>query len=393
MEKISIVNGSIITADGIIKGGQIVIEGDKIIAVNERVEEVSNAQLIDAKGNYISPGFIDIHVHGGGGYDFMDGTEEAFLSIAKLHATYGTTAMLPTTLSGSRDELIQTLESYKKAYTKNTLGAQFLGMHLEGPYFAMNQRGAQDPKYIRNPDPTEYESIVRDYPFITRWSAAPELPGALAFADYMKAHNVLPALAHTDAVCEEVEEAFSHGYSLATHLYSGMAGVTRRNAYRYAGAVEAAFLIDAMDVEIIADGAHLPASLLKLIYKIKGADSIALITDAMRAAGLPEGESILGSLHNGLKVIVENGVAKLPDRTAFAGSVATADRLVRTMRDIAGISLAEVIKMISHTPARILGVHNTKGSLAVGKDADIVLFDEGINVHTTIVMGNIVYSN
>ncbi|MCC6287234.1 MAG: N-acetylglucosamine-6-phosphate deacetylase [Chitinophagaceae bacterium] len=392
MERINIIYGNIITPNGIIKSGQVIIEEGKIAAINNKPVKVNNAQEINAMGKFVSPGFIDIHIHGGGGHDFMDGTEQAFLAIAKLHAKYGTTAMLPTTLSGSREELVQTLESYQKAVVSNTHGAQFLGMHLEGPYFAMSQRGAQDPKYIRNPDPAEYEQIVTTYPFITRWSAAPELPGALAFADYMMAHNVLPAFAHTDAVCEEVEQGFAHGYSLATHLYSGMAGVTRRNAYRYAGAVEASFLIDEIDVEIIADGVHLPAPLLKLIYKIKGADRIALITDAMRAAGMPEGESVLGSLHNGLKVIVENGVAKLPDRTAFAGSVATADRLVRTMRDIAGIALPDVIKMMCYTPARILGVHSHKGSLEVGKDADIVLFDNDITIANTIIGGRVVYN-
>lgn len=390
MKKLNIVNGDIILLNGIMKRGQLIISNGKIEAIHEQPVEVADVELIDASGKFVSPGFIDIHIHGGGGYDFMDGTEEAFLRIAKLHAQHGTTAMLPTTLSGSAEELIQTLEAYKKATVSNTQGAQFLGMHLEGPYFAMNQRGAQDPKYIRNPDPAEYEAIIAAYPFITRWSTAPELPGALEFADYMKAHGVLPALAHTDAICEEVEKGFVHGYSLATHLYSGMAGVTRRNAYRYAGAVEAAFLIDEMDVEIIADGIHLPAPLLKLIYKIKGADRIALITDAMRAAGMPEGESILGSLNNGLKVIVEDGVAKLPDKASFAGSVATADRLVRTMKEMTGISLPEIIKMMSYTPARILGVQKTKGSLEVGKDADIVLFDGNIQVRTTIIAGNVV---
>jgi N-acetylglucosamine-6-phosphate deacetylase len=239
-------------------------------------------------------------------------------------------------------------------------------MHLEGPYFSINQRGAQDPKYIRDPDPAEYKEILQNYPSIKRWSAAPELKGAIEFGKYVKSKNVLVALAHTDAVYEEVLEAFQNGYSLATHFYSAMSGVTRRNAFRFAGVIESAYLLDEMDVEIIADGVHLPAPLLQLIYKIKGPGRTALITDAMRAAGMPEGESILGGLKNGTRVIVEDGVAKLPDRTAFAGSVATADRLVRTMIDIAGISLTDTIQMITETPARIMGIHDNKGSLQVG---------------------------
>jgi N-acetylglucosamine-6-phosphate deacetylase len=214
----------------------------------------------------------------------------------------------------------------------------------------------------------------------------------LEFATYIRSRGVLPALAHTDAIYEEAVEAFEHGYTLATHLYSAMSGVTRRNATRYAGVIEAAYLIDAMDVEIIADGIHLPEALLKLVYKIKGADSIALITDAMRAAGMPEGESILGSLHSGLKVIVEDGVAKLPDRSSFAGSVATADQLVRNMVNMADIPLKDAIHMITATPARILSISDKKGSLETGKDADIVIFDDNINIEMTIIKGRIVYN-
>ena len=190
--------------------------------------------------------------------------------------------------------------------------------------------------------------------------------------------RILPSVAHTDAIYEDVIKHLKMAITLATHLYSGMSGVTRRNAFRYAGVVESAFIIDEMDVEIIADGVHLPAPLLKLVYKIKGADRTALITDAMRAAGTDVSESILGNRNNGLKVIVEDGVAKLPDRTSFAGSVATADRLVRTMVNIADVPLLDAVKMITTTPARILRVSENKGALAVGKDADIVIFDSNI---------------
>jgi N-acetylglucosamine-6-phosphate deacetylase len=207
----------------------------------------------------------------------------------------------------------------------------------------------------------------------------------------MCSEGILPALAHTDATYDEVIKGFEAGFTLATHLYSGMSIVSRRNAYRYAGAVESAFLIDDMFVEVIADGRHLPAPLLKLIYKIKGADRIALITDAMRSAGMPEGESILGSKKNGLHVIIEDGVAKLPDRSSFAGSVATTDRLVRTMITEAGISLPDAVRMMTHTPAVILNMQDRKGSLVEGKDADIVIFDNNINVSFTIVGGNIIY--
>lgn len=345
---------------------------------------------IDAKGLYISPGFIDMHVHGGGGHDFMDGTVDAFLGVAETHVKYGTTALCPTTLTSTVEALFQTLDAYKAAKEINTQGAQFIGVHLEGPYFALNQKGAQDPKYIRHPDPTEYERILAYSDDIVRWSAAPELPGAITFGRYVKSKNKLLALAHTDAIYEEVQEGFDNGYTLATHFYSAMSGITRRNAYRYAGAIEAGYLIDGMDVEIIADGIHVPSPLLRLVFKIKGTDRIALITDAMRAAGMPEGESILGSKQEGTKVIVEDGVAKLMDRSAFAGSVATADRLVRTMIREGNVDILDSVKMMTSTPARIMGL-DKKGSLAKGNDADIVLFDEDIRVMATIVSGEIKY--
>ena len=392
-QPIKIFNGKIITPEKIIDGGSILIKSNKIAAISNGNIEVVDCIEIDAKGKYVSPGFIDIHVHGGGGYDFMDGTENAFLKIAATHAKFGTTSMLPTTLTSTKESMLQILGVYEGANQNNVNGAQFLGMHLEGPYISMNQKGAQDPRYIRDPLPEEYQEILSQFSCIKRWSAAPELKGAIEFGRYVNSKGVLPALAHTDAVYDEVVKAFENGYTLATHLYSAMSGVTRRNSFRFAVVVESAYIIDDMDVEIIADGVHLPAPLLKLVYKIKGADRTALITDAIRPAGTNVSESILGSIDNGLKVIIEDGVAKLPDRTAFAGSIATADRLVRSMINLAEVPLEDAIKMISATPARILGVLDKKGTLTVGKDADIIIFDKNINVSMTMINGKIIYQN
>jgi N-acetylglucosamine-6-phosphate deacetylase len=389
--RLKIFNGQVITPQGILKNGSVLVTDGIITEVSDKNIDAPNVKEIDANGKYISPGFIDIHVHGGGGHDFMDNSVGGFLEIAKLHARYGTTAMLPTTLSCEKADLLETLKVYEKADALNTEGAQFIGIHIEGPYFAMSQRGAQDPRYIRNPDPNEYQEILASSKHIKRWSAAPELPGAIEFGCYMVANNVLPAIAHTDAIYEDVIEAFNNGYNLATHFYSAMSGVTRRNAFRYAGVIESAYLIDDMFVEIIADGVHLPEPLLRLVYKIKGPGRIALITDAMRAAGMPPGESILGSLKDGTKVIVEDGVAKMSDRSAFAGSVATFDRLVRNMVQLAGVPLTETIRMASEMPARIMKIDDRKGTLEAGKDADIVIFDENISVSNTIVNGKIIY--
>lgn len=387
-----IINGKIITPRRIIPNGTILVESGKIVAVEEGNIEANDAVVVDAGGKYVSPGFIDIHIHGSAGADFMDGEEAAFLTIAEANTKNGTTAMTPTTLTSEKEGLLHTLDLYESANKKNAKGAQFLGMHLEGPYFALNQRGAQDPRYIRDPDPAEYKEVIAYSKNIARWSAAPELKGAIEFGQYCCSKGIMPAIAHTDAIYEDVIKAFDNGYTLATHMYSAMSGVTRRNAYRYAGVIESAFLIDEMNVEVIADGKHLPAPLLKLIYKIKGPDRIALITDAIRGAGMKEGDTVvLGNKDTGLQAIIEDSVAKLPDRSSFAGSVATTDRLVRTMVNIADVPLADAVRMMTATPATIMGVADKKGTLAPGKDADIVIFDSNINVETTIVNGRIAY--
>jgi N-acetylglucosamine-6-phosphate deacetylase len=398
---VKIYNGRVLTPGGVLSEGTVVVRGDRIVEVGggsgvvpgvagmESVEGVEVVE-IDAGGRYVAPGLIDIHVHGGGGYDFMDGTVEAFLGVAALHARYGTTAMLPTTMTCPTEKLYSILAVYPEAKRMNVGGAQFLGLHLEGPYLAMNQRGAQDARYIRNPSRKEYSAILGRCPEIRRWSAAPELEGALEFGRELRSRGIVGAFAHTDALYEETLEGFRNGYTLATHFYSCMNGVTRRDGVRYAGAIECAYLTQGMDVEVIADGVHLPAPLLRLVHQIKGPERTALITDAMRAAGMPEGESVLGDLSDGMRVIVEDGVAKLPDRSAFAGSVATADRLVRTMVD-AGVSVADAVRMMSATPARMIGVGASKGSLMAGMDADIILFDDDINVGLTMIGGRVVY--
>ncbi|RYU92764.1 N-acetylglucosamine-6-phosphate deacetylase [Emticicia agri] len=386
-----IVNGRVITPHEILENATIVVKDGKIDGVLTHAVDMEEAHIIDANGNFVSPGFIDIHLHGGGGYDFMDNTIEAFQQIAVTHARYGTTAMVPTTLTSTRENLIKTLETYEAVKKTHHKGAGFLGVHIEGPYFAMNQRGAQDPKYIRLPDADEYNEIIQRFPFIIRWSAAPELEGAIEFGNVLSKNNIIASIAHTEALYADVIKAQAVGYSLMTHLYSGMVGVIRKQGFRYAGTVESAFLLDDMDVEVIADLKHLPVELLQLVYKIKGSDRMALITDAMRAAGTNVTTSKLGSLEDGLDVIVEDGVAKLPDRLSFAGSVATTDKLLKNLVEKVGISIPESVKMLTATPARIMKVQNSKGKIAKGFDADLVVFDNDFNINSTIVDGEVVY--
>ena len=388
--KTAIINGRVITPVGIIEGQALVLSDGKILGLVGSVP--AGATVIDAEGRYVAPGFIDMHTHGAGGADFMDGTVEAYLTAARMHARHGTTLLFPTTLTSTNELLFESFSTYEKALALSGRdGAAFGGMHLEGPYFAPEMAGAQDPRYLRDPRPEDYIPILEATRHIARWSFAPERPGSTKFAAELKKRGIVPSIGHTNATFSDCDSAFRAGCSLMTHFYSCMSTITRRNAYRVAGAIEYGYWQDNMDIEIIADGIHVPSDLLKLVMKIKGPRHIALVTDSMRAAGMPEGPSILGALQGGQEVIVEGGVAKLMDRSAFAGSVATADRLVRTMIHGGGVSVEDAIRMITANPARIMGLSHHKGQIAPGYDADVVIFDENICIHNTIIKGKEIY--
>lgn len=390
MNQILFIHGNVITGNGILKNHSVLTKDGKITQVGsiEPDSLPSETQVVDCRGNYLSPGFIDIHTHGGGGFDFMDGTKEDIIGAARAHLLHGTTTIVPTTLTCSDSDLYLFFDNYKQVKTQKTNMPNLAGIHLEGPYFSPVQAGAQDMKLMRTPDPEHYLPIL-DYAKddIIRWSTAPELPGALALGDELCRHNILASAGHTNATYQELSEAAEHGYTHLTHLYSGMSTITRRQGHRVLGAVEAAYLIDKLTVEIIADGIHLPPELLRLILKCKNHDQICLVTDSMRGAGMPDGPSVLGSKKNGLKVMIENGIANMADHSGFAGSVATTDRLIRVMTKQAGLPLWEAVRMASYIPARIIGLSETKGLIAPGMDADLLVFDEDITVKEIYVMG------
>ena len=371
---------------------EILVKDSKIAKITPAggLSDVTDALVIDGNGRYVSHGFVDIHVHGGGGHDFMDGTKEAYEGAALLHAKFGTTDMVPTTLAASNEELFQTFATYEK-YKNDHEGARFLGLHLEGPYLSPAQGGAQDPKYIRAPKKEEYARLVEACPDIIRWTIAPEIPGALEMAEYLRSHDITPSMGHTDATIDEVKLAVKHGFNHITHLYSCCSTIVRRGGYRFPGVIESAYLIDDLTVEVIADGCHLPASLLEMVYRFIGPDRTTMVTDSSRGSGMPEGESILGSLENGQKVIIDKGVAWLPDRSAFAGSVATTDRLVRSMIDLAKVPLPVAVDMLTRVAAKIIGREDKVGTLKEGADANLILFDETIHVSLTMVGGKLIF--
>ena len=377
-----IINGKILTPQGWLKDGSVLISDNKILEVTNCDLAVVGATLIDAKGMYIVPGGVEIHVHGGGGRDFMEGTEEAFRAAVAAHMQHGTTSIFPT-LSSSTIPMIR-----EAAATTEKLMAEkdspVLGLHLEGHYFNMKMAGGQLPENIKNPDPEEYIPLLEETHCIKRWDAAPELPGAMQFGKYVTSKGVLASVGHTQAEYEDIQTAYEAGYTHATHFYNAMPGFHKRREYKYEGTVESVYLTDGMTVEVIADGIHLPATILKLVYKLKGVENTCLVTDALAYAAYEGNEPI------DPRYVIEDGVCKMADHSALAGSLATMDVLVRTMVKKANIPLEDAVRMASETPARLIGVSDRKGALAKGKDADIVILDKELNVRCVWSMGKIV---
>lgn len=383
---VRIKNGKLILPDGIHEGLYLYYANGRICAVT--AQELPFQQEIDAAGNFVSPGFIDIHVHGGDGREFIDATVDAVIAAANIHAKHGTTTIFPTLSAFDERTTVAALAAIHESLDSASLLPNIGGVHLEGPYFSKNQCGAQDPQYIRDPDPEEYARITRQYGhLIKRWSYAPENPGSEDFQRFLASHGIIGAAGHTDAEYCHIKAAFDLGCKLITHLYSATSTITRKGGFRHLGVIESAYLLDEMDVEAIADGCHLPPLLLQLIYKLKGPEHMCLITDAIRYGGRTDCDAVESGTKS-VPYIIEDGVAKLADRSAFAGSIATTDALIRTCVEKAGIPLWAAVKMLTQIPARIMGLAQ-KGQLKDGFDADLVIFDHQIQIKSVIIGGQI----
>ncbi len=377
-----LINARILTPQGWLKDGSVLIRDGKILEVTNCDLAVIGAQLIDVKGMYVLPGGVEIHAHGGGGRDFMECTEDAFRGAVKTHMKYGTTSIFPTLSSSTVPMIEQAAETCTKMMAEKD--SPILGLHLEGHYLNMAMAGGQMPENIKNPDPNEYIPIVENWHCIKRWDAAPELPGAMQFGKYITGKGILASVAHTQAEFEDIRTAYEAGYTHATHFYNAMPGFHKRREYKYEGTVESIYLMDDMTVEVVADGIHVPPTILRLVYKIKGVERMCAITDALACAASDSKEAF------DPRVIIEDGVCKLADHSALAGSVATMDRLIRTMVQKADIPLADAVRLVSETPARIMGVYDRKGSLQKGKDADIIVMDEDLKIRAVWAMGKLV---
>ena len=384
----TIENAVLILPKGLQRGSILLVNG-VIAAISPQDSYFEADKHYDAGGRYVSPGFIDLHVHGGGGFDFMDGTEAAFLGAARTHLAHGTTLLLPTTVACSDDELVRVFSALQSARKAAGPKPILYGLHLEGPYLSPEQAGAIDPAYLRMPDREHMEKLLQiGGKDIARITLACELPGALEVCDLCRQNDILLSIGHCDGEYAQILQAVNHGCRHITHLYSAMSTLRRRGAYRYLGLVESAYLLDNLSVEIIADGKHLPTELLKLIVKNKDNASISLITDAMRGADMPDGSILkLGSLEKGQDALIRDGVAFVMDGSRFAGSVCTADRCIRIMWKQVGLDLHKAAQMMTTNPARVLGIDNNKGKLLPGMDADLCIFDENVNIDTVFVAG------
>lgn len=369
----------ILLQDGLFDG-YVYLDGARIADVSTETRPAECE--IDAIGLFVSPGFIDMHTHGGGGNPF-EGSVEQIVQGCNFHLSHGTTTILPTVSAAPIEDMARSVQNIKTAMQSGRIKSTVVGAHLEGPYLSREQSGAQCADFITDPREQEYLPLLAQYgDVIARWSYAPENDHEQKFAKALAAHGVLAAAGHTDAIYDQLKPAMEQGCRLITHLYSCTSTVTRDHGFRRLGVIETAFLEDGMDVEIICDGKHLPPELIRLIYKIKGAEHIALITDSLALAGT----DLVHGFMQSTEFIIEDGVCKLMDRSAFAGSIATADSLVRVAVQEAGIPLTKAVRMITSTPARILGL-GRKGSIAPGMDADLVIFDENICVKQVFAMG------
>ena len=369
----------IFTPDGWF-AGYLYFDENKILCVTK--DELNYDCAYDFSGLYVSPGFIDMHVHGGDGEDFCSSDAAGIARAANLHLRHGTTTIMPTITSVTYDAICRSLDAMRESLSSGAFQARFGGVHLEGPYFSPEMCGAQNPESIKAPDSQEYTKLITQYgDLIRRWSYAPEYDRDARFARYLTSHGIIPSMGHSAALYEDCLTAYDAGCRLVTHLFSCTSTITRRGGFRQLGIIEASWLLDDLDVEIIADGKHLPKDLIRMIIKIKGFDRVSLVTDAIRVAGSTQTQGSIGGVH----FIVEDGVAKLPDRSAFAGSIATADRLLYVCVKEAGFSVQDALRMITANPARILGIN--AGAIAFGYLPDIVVFDDDISIKAVFAGG------
>lgn len=378
-------HGSILVRNGLLVLKHAIVKGDLLVRKGKIVDIGTNLAAdgvtdLDARGLYVSPGFIDIHCHGGAGADFMDGTIEAVITIANSSLVHGVTTLLGTILTAPIEKMRRAMAAILEARDERVAG-----IYVEGPFFSPLRKGAQSTRHLLQPSLRIYESLVDGFrDKIKIFALAPELPGAREVIRRLKEDGIRPSLAHSDATFEETKEAIELGIEHFTHFFNGMRGFHHRDP----GAVGAAFLTPCVTLELIADGIHVHPEAVKFLVTTKGIDNICLITDAIRATGLEDGEYMLGDQ----RVRVQEGIARLIEGHSLAGSTLTMDQAIRNMVRF-GVPLPDAVRAATLVPARVLGLEPRKGSLEIGKDADLVLLDMDLNVKVVLIRGEVVYQD
>ncbi len=357
-------NGKILTPNGWVLDHSLLIEDGKILDIAGSLP-IQGAEVVDARGMYIVPGYVAMNVYGAKGHTFNEGTEEAFDIITKSHLQHGATTIFPTLSPTTRDRIIELDELCSKMMEKDDTTIK--GLHVVSPYLSEDM--TKEQYNVKNPDPAEYNIILEKTKCIKRWDAAPELPGSSVLAKAIKEKGILPVISHTIAEYKEVLEGFEAGFTHTAQLYNAMPGFHKKREYKYEGTVESVYLIDDMTTEVIADGKHLPATILRLVYKIKGVEKLALVTAALAYADYD------GEVNPDDNVYIENGVCKVKGVNHLAGSIATMDTLVQNMVLKVGTTLRDAVRMASETPAKIMGIYDQVGSLEKGKEANVLILN------------------
>ena len=387
--RLALINGQVILPQRIVTGKAVVVEGEKIVGLAGVDSLDADAEKIDVGGRYITPGLIDIHVHGALGHTFNEPDVEAFATITEENVRRGVTSLLATMATAPIPDLVKCLEFSRQWMHEPHEGAQVLGVHLEGPYFSMAQKGALDPENIRTPDDGTSDILLEHHDVLRIMSYAPELPGALELTARLATLGIVPAAGHSSAKDEDVLAAMEVGLCHIIHIWSGQSSTVREGPWRKPGLLEAALVFDGLTVEMISDNKHLPPTLMKLAYKCIGADRLCVISDATSGAGMPEGTRFR---MGGMEYDVHDGVGMMLDRTSFAGSTTLVNQMVPILTDAVGIPLVEAIRMAALTPARVIGFDERKGSLEAGRDADLAIFEDDFTAWRTMISGRWVYA-
>src|SRR6266436_828782 len=378
-------NARLIFPDGVRNGLEVVVREGKIVAIREP-SQGPEEEIVDLGGNYLAPGFIDLHVHGALGRDTMEGSAEAFRAICDFHASGGTTSLLLTTATAPIEKLVEVLGVVRDC--RSSISA-IAGVHVEGPFISKAKRGAQRQEFIQDPSPVAVRQLLEHANVIKRVTIAPELPGALEAIENFHTHGISVSGGHSDAWDEDARAAFERGMRSVTHTFNCMSNARRRGVYRVGGLLEFALSEPQISCELIADGHHVSPTLMKMLYRAKGPGGICLVTDATAGAGLPD-ESRFSLFGN--DCIVEAGVCLLSDRSALAGSASRMIDLVRNMVHDVAVPLHEAVAMVTQNPARALGLE-AKGRLRVGADADLVVLSPDLEILRVFTGGDELASN